>query len=227
MYYFIERIHWLIRSWILRLKFNGVYFGLFTFCGRGVFINDNVRIYGKSVLSDVTIGKHTYFANTRAKNLKIGSFCSVGPNTILGGLGAHPTNIISTHPAFYSNQCQSGKSFYYNKKIDESPKTTIGNDVWIGANSIIIDGVSVGNGVIVAAGAVVVKDVPDYAVVGGVPASIIKFRFNEDDIELLKALKWWDLPDCILLKCSRSFNGNNVRELIDVIALALKNHSKE
>ncbi|EPZ37468.1 transferase hexapeptide repeat containing protein [Anoxybacillus ayderensis] len=70
---------------------------------------------------------------------------------------------------------------------------SIGNDVWIGANSIVLDGVKIGDGAIVAAGAVVTKDVPDYAIVGGVPARVIRYRFNEEIIKQLKVIKWWDI----------------------------------
>ena len=68
----------------------------------------------------------------------------------------------------------------------------IGNDVWIGDSAIIMDGVKIGDGSIIAAGAVVTKDVPPYAIVGGVPAKIIRYRFDEDDINFLLELSWWE-----------------------------------
>ena len=71
----------------------------------------------------------------------------------------------------------------------------IGSDVWIGANAVILRGVTVGNGAVIAAGAVVNKDVPSYAIVGGVPAKIIKFRFNDEIIKKLKESKWYDETD--------------------------------
>ena len=72
--------------------------------------------------------------------------------------------------------------------------TNIGNDVWIGANVTTLQGVSIGDGAVVAAGAVVVKDVPPYAIVGGNPAKVLKYRFDEDVITHLLALKWWERP---------------------------------
>lgn len=75
--------------------------------------------------------------------------------------------------------------------FDNSPKTVIGHDVWIGRKAIIMPGVKVGNGAIVGAGAVVTKDVPDYAIVAGVPAKIIKYRFPDLIIQELLSVKWW------------------------------------
>lgn len=79
--------------------------------------------------------------------------------------------------------------------IIKNGKVTIGNDVWIGAGTIILPNIKIGNGVIIAAGAVVTKDIPDYAMVGGVPAKVIKYRFNPQEIEILNKVKWWNWSD--------------------------------
>jgi serine acetyltransferase len=68
----------------------------------------------------------------------------------------------------------------------------VGNDVWIGSGAIILDGISIGDGAIIGAGSVVTKDVPDYAIVAGTPAKVLKFRFTEKEILFLKNYKWWD-----------------------------------
>ena len=83
----------------------------------------------------------------------------------------------------------------------------IGNDVWIGTGAILLDGVTIGNGAIVAAGAVVNKDVPPYAVVGGVPAKIIKYRFSEEIVKKLEESRWWEKEESWLLKNAEKFSN--------------------
>ena len=109
------------------------------------------------------------------------------------GLGKHPTrNFVSTHPAFFSSLGQSQVTFSTESVFEEFAKINIGNDVWIGARAIILDCVNIGDGAIIAACAVVTKDVPDYAVVGGVPAKILRYRFEPNEIKFLKEFTWWD-----------------------------------
>jgi acetyltransferase-like isoleucine patch superfamily enzyme len=142
----------------------------------------------------------TYVAEgTSVGFTEIGAFCSIGPNVSLGGLGWHPTDRLSTHPAFYSSRLQAGTTFVKNNNgIDnetELQHTKVGNDVWIGAGCIILDGMTIGDGAIIAAGAVVTKDVPPYAIVGGVPAKIIRYRFDINTITALLKWRWWELSN--------------------------------
>ena len=165
------------------------------------FVCESSMLEGNNVLGKATmihqsqIGKHTYIVSADIKNSIIGKFCSIGTNVKIGGLGAHPLLWISTHPIFYSNRKQSGTSFSATNRMAEMHPTTIGNDVWIGTNSIILDGVTIGDGAVIGAGAIVVKDVPPYAIVGGVPAKTIRFRFEEDVISRLLDWRWWNLSD--------------------------------
>ena len=107
---------------------------------------------------------------------------------------SHPTNLVSTSPVFLSGRNYLKKNFS-SVAYEDCPLTTIGNDVWIGAHAQIKSGITIGTGSIVAAGAVVTKDVPPYAIVGGVPAKIIRYRFPEETVEKLLKSEWWKLSD--------------------------------
>lgn len=152
------------------------------------------RIYQRASLRSVALGRMSYVAeSSRIGFTDIGAFCSIGPNVLLGGLGRHPVDRLSTHPAFYSTRLQAGASFAEADMEDELPRVSVGGDVWIGAGSIVLDGVAIGHGAVVAAGAVVARNVPPYAITGGVPARLIRYRFDEKTIEALLAWCWWDL----------------------------------
>lgn len=155
----------------------------------------NSKLYPPYFIIDAKIGKYTYIAlNSMISLTSIGKFCSIGPNFFCG-YGIHPTQGISTSPMFYSTLKQNGYSLSSNNKIIERKEIKIGNDVFIGANVCILDGVTVSDGAVIAAGAVITKDVPPYAVVGGVPAKILRYRFDEKKIQKLLELKWWDWED--------------------------------
>jgi acetyltransferase-like isoleucine patch superfamily enzyme len=155
--------------------------------GKNTVIHKNVR------LSNSTLGDYSY-THSSLLNSDVGKFCSIAPNCIFG-LAKHPTEkIVSTYPAFYSKNNRGCLcSFSHADLFDEQPgKTIIGNDVWVGSNCIIMAGVIIGNGAIIGAGSVVTKDVEDYAIVGGVPAKLIRYRFEKDQINFLNQFKWWD-----------------------------------
>lgn len=196
---FFDRVKWLaIRR--PKLKKNSSYAHWLSFIDEATELSRNNR-FGKGTNINVSkIGRHTYIVNARIARANIGAFCSIGPEVIIGGLGTHPTNFVSTHPVFYSQLCQSGITFSTENLVEELKSVTVGNDVWIGARAMILDGVSIGDGAIIAAGAVVAADVPPYAIVGGVPARVIRYRFPEDVVSILLDWKWWFLSDEIL-KC--------------------------
>lgn len=144
------------------------------------------------VLHNVSLGDFSYLAkNGNLCNVSIGKFCSIGPNFCCG-LGSHPTNGISTSPMFYSTACQNGITLCSENKYNELKFTNIGNDVFIGANVTVLDGIHIADGAVIGAGAVVTNDIPPYAIAVGVPAKVVKYRFTPEIIETLLNRKWWD-----------------------------------
>ena len=172
-------------------------------------IRNHCRIYFSSV------GRYTYIArNTLIQNTEIGSFCSISENCNIG-MPSHPTRMMSTSPVFLAGSNYLHTNFA-KIEYDDCPRTTIGHDVWIGAGASIKSGIHVGNGAIIAAGAVVVKDVPPYAIVGGVPARVLKYRFEGQVIERLQDLQWWNWKEDRLLQNGSRFC--NVSEFIKEIS---------
>ena len=120
------------------------------------------------------------------------------------GLGMHPLQHLSTHPAFYSSGGQTRLQLQQLDSLQESEKIHLGHDVWIGAHSLVMDGVRIGDGAVVGAGAVVTRDVPDYAIAVGSPAKVIRLRFDPATIALLKASQWWHLCDADIARFVQS-----------------------
>lgn len=136
------------------------------------------------------IGRHTYLhAGTEVLCARIGNFCSIARNCHIG-MFQHPVQNVSTSGRLYLRILQDD-GFY-----NDMPKPAIiGNDVWLGSGSIVMGGVNVGDGAVVGANAVVTKDVPPYAVVGGVPAKVIRYRFTQEKINQLIRVAWWNWTD--------------------------------
>lgn len=159
---------------------------------------------GREISSLASIGKGCYLykthlddftylsSNVTVMNTKIGKFCSIGQGACIS-LGKHPSStFVSTHPAFFSIHKQCGTTFATKNHFREMGQTSIGNDVWIGANAIIMDDIIIGDGAIIGAGAIVTKDVSPYSIVVGNPARLLRFRFEKDEIDFLLKFKWWD-----------------------------------
>lgn len=161
--------------------------------------NNKVTVNAKIINSEIGYG--TFVAkNSIVWQCKIGRYCAVGFETLRGG---HPIHTIgSIHPALYSSAGQYGftyakdsiyEEFKYIEEDGEKWSVVIGNDVWVTAGATkIYQNIRIGDGAVIMADAVVTKDVPPYAIVGGVPAKIIGYRFNEKQIEGLLKLQWWN-----------------------------------
>lgn len=158
---------------------------------KNVLVAYNNYISNQCNLNNVTLGDFSYVgAASQLSNVKVGKFCSIADNVKIG-LGFHPTDRVSTHPSFYSNN-KAFKCFANENSFNEYKETVIENDVWIGSNTIIFGGVTIHSGSIVAGGSIVTKDVEPYAIVGGNPAKLIKYRFEEGIIKKLLSVKWWN-----------------------------------
>jgi len=156
----------------------------------------NVALGNEVILVRSSIGDYSYLSDcTRLYFTEIGKYCSIAADVHLG-LGIHPLSpFVSTHPALYLRRPSRGWCFADRDYRAEFGSVKIGNDVWIGLRAAVRDGVTVGDGAVIAAGAVVVSDVPPYAIVGGVPAKPIRYRFPAEIIEFLLEFKWWDRGD--------------------------------
>jgi len=157
-------------------------------------------------LQQTRMGRYSYVGyGSTLFGADIGRFCSIASNVKIG-LGLHPLDQVSTSPVFYSS------SNVFRRKWVERTSTaaewlevSIGHDVWIGTNALIMGGVRIGHGAVIAAGAVVTRDVQPFAVVGGVPAKLIRMRFPEEMVHALLASAWWEDDEGTLKQEARFF----------------------
>ena len=161
-------------------------------------IAKTAKVHRFAKLVNTKLGEHSYIGvGSWTTCCNIGKFCSIGANTNLG-LTLHTLDTISTSPIFQLQKNATGVSWTekdYAPNILETPQTTLEADVWVGSNAIIMPGITLHTGCVVGAGAVVTHNVPPYAIVAGVPARILRYRFSPEIIERLMEIKWWNLPD--------------------------------
>lgn len=178
-----------------------------------------LRWHGLLQSGRFSFGRHTYFSNWprvdffegHASSVKIGCFVRFAKGVVIVTGGRH---------------CLDAPSSYPFKRIWDVPKAEaesipqggedviIANDVWIGTEAMILSGVRIGNGAVVGARAVVTKDVPPYAVVAGVPAKVVRYRFSPEEIEKLERIAWWDWNDEEIRKAVPLLSGGSVSEFI-------------
>ena len=158
---------------------------------RGPWYSEQLReIYRKEHDIDAGYGSYGWDQDTFEGPATLGNYCSIARPVMRLNVN-HYTTAVTTHPAIFN------PIFHYVEK-DPRPRApiTIGHDVWICSNVTILPSVrSIGNGAVIGAGSVVTKDVPPYAIVGGVPAKVIKYRFTEEQIAVIEASKWWEQKD--------------------------------
>ncbi|WP_291595100.1 CatB-related O-acetyltransferase [Bacteroides sp.] len=184
---------------------------ILSFVSADNYIHPTVAIYRKAKVKLSTIGAYSYVGNdTDVECADIGKFCSIADHCRIG-MGGHKLDMLSTSPIF-TEAINGTKTQWVDKDVHavEDKRAVLGNDVWVGSHVLINGGVTVGNGAVIGAGAVVVKDIPPYAVVGGVPAKVIRYRFSEDVIAKLEELQWWDMSEDKLKEHIALFQKENV-----------------
>ncbi|PSK94456.1 hypothetical protein B0I18_101612 [Taibaiella chishuiensis] len=177
-------------------------------------LKHNTRIYNHQIPKNIKIGKKVMIRS----NTTIGSDFSIGDYSHISGpinyieaahIGKHCSIArqcvigVSGHPYDWATTCPIIHIPYYgfideNVHQPQKDAVVVGHDVWVGINAIISRGVKIGNGAVIAAGAVVTKDVEPYAIVGGTPAKLIKYRFRKEIIDALQKMQWWDWDDAKL-----------------------------
>lgn len=183
------------------MKSLGYYYGKFVKkvlqgkCIIGSSIDKTAKINGGCSIVSSVIGRYSCLGyHCELVNCKVGSFSSIASESFIGG-AEHPIHWVSTSAVFQKISHSGPNKRFAELPLPKSKETIVGNDVWIGHNVIIKAGSRIGDGAVVGAGAVVTKDIPPYAIVGGVPAKIIGMRFPEDVVEKLLSIRWWDFSE--------------------------------
>lgn len=159
---------------------------------RNTILGDYVSIERNNLILDSTIGAYTYTGPfDMIFKTSVGKFCSISYGVTIGP-PEHDYSKLTTHPFIYDKRFNFFETEELLKVSKFDKSCNIGNDVWIGCNVTILRGVKIGNGAVIGANSLVNKDVPPYAIVGGVPARIIKYRFTTTQIEKIQSLEWWN-----------------------------------
>lgn len=166
--------------------------------------------------SRVSVGRYTYgnpefYLWTAEERISIGHFCSIADNVKIFAGGEHRTDWVTTFPLRIAFSLEGANE----DGIPATKGTTcIGSDVWIGNGAVILSGVTIGHGAVIGNSSVVVKDVPDYAIVGGNPAKILKYRFPEKMIEKLLKIEWWTWDIKKIISNVACLSSDNIEEFV-------------
>jgi len=177
---------------------------------REMFLSDKYPQY------EIGRGSYGYLRVRNGKEgatLKIGAFCSFagGVQIFLGG--EHQTGWVTTFPFA---ELWNDVAGHLGSCAKTRGDVLIGNDVWIGTEALVMSGVRVGNGAVIGARSVVTRDVPPYAVVGGVPAKVIRMRFDDETIARLETLAWWDWDDSRVKRFIPNLLSGDVKNFLDL-----------
>lgn len=185
-------------------------------------ISRKAKIYSRVQVSDSSMNDYSYIGRrSRLIHTKVGKFCSISSDCAIG-MGTHSLQNISTSSIFTARRNGTGISWTSDSSFEEFKITIIGNDVWVGQRAMVMGGITIGDGAVIGAGAVVTKDVPPYAIVGGVPAKIIRYRFPNEVIEKLESSEWWSLPDKELKDNINLFQKPLEKDNLDKLILLCK-----
>lgn len=205
-----ERLRMLRRVRALRRQGVRVTFAGVVICPDSQLAENTLVSHHASVVDSV-LGRWSGIGRYgKLQSADVGAFCSIAWDTTIGAT-AHPTRWATTH-AFAYDPAEGG---FVEGRSFESPRTTLGNDVWVGCNAVVLPGVSVGDGAIVGAGAVVTADVTPYEIVAGSPARVVGRRLEPEIARRVQELAWWSWPDPLL------------RQHVELFARPLDEHSLE
>lgn len=179
---------------------------------REVSIGICCEVLGDTAIEYTELGDYSYLGpGCMVADAQIGKFCAIAAQARIGAPN-HPLDRPSQHrftycPEYYTADAQRDHAFFRQRRAD---RVVIGNDVWIGHAVIVMPGVTVGDGAVLAAGAVVTRDVAPYTIVGGVPAKQIRERFNRDVAAQLSRIAWWNWPTEAIFQRLREFQSGDV-----------------
>lgn len=155
-----------------------------------------------NIIGDVRIGRHSYYGRgcsfiaREGGFIEIGNFCSIAEFVTITNAN-HNYKTVTTFPLSLMLKTKDISKIKRDRVVDN---VIIGSDVWIGTKTIILKGVEIGHGAVIGAGSVVTKSIPPFAIASGVPAKVVKYRFEEDQIMALLTINWWDWPEEKILK---------------------------
>lgn len=203
---------------LLITKFHSIFLRSIAFSARVEYsqISRKAKIWKNTKVFHSKVEDYSYIGpETKLTHAEIGKFCSIAGDCIIG-IGNHTLDYISSSSIFTERRNGTEMSWVnQDKNAANYRKVRIGNDVWIGTRAIIMGGVTIGDGAVIGAGAVVTKNVPPYSIVGGVPAKVIRYRFSESQINMLLNFKWWDLPEDTLKSNIQLFQTNVKNNIIE------------